>query len=332
MPRPKLTIEAPADPGASSESPDQPLLRHSSCRPELAGLAEEASPWLQRAAIEVTAEATPRAGSDDRALLRGWWLAQALALAASVVPLGSHWLWSVAFPIPLVLATCVVVLLLGLGRAQVESDIENPFKEASLPTLLSRRSTPLVVVQPESSFRQRRQSDDAAPRQSRWSSDHESRCSSDTDSWQGRRSGTDSRQCRPSDFSNEGQGSFMKAHNADACLAQARLTLVPLDGLLLALQNEPADAVLASLHGGEALKTFTPAAEANFALVSYRQERHEDGTTIDGAALRSVAETARLAGVDSLWLDAWCYTVVGRYDHDDFVQMLAAVAKHAASI
>ena len=33
----------------------------------------------------------------------------------------------------------------------------------------------------------------------------------------------------------------------------SEVTLVPLDGLLLALQNEPADAVLASLHGGEAL-------------------------------------------------------------------------------
>lgn len=121
------------------------------------------------------------------------------------------------------------------------------------------------------------------------------------------------------------------------------ICVVDVQQLSAALQARPAREVLLELSspaqsalifkmrispGGAAERCRTGSC-TTFALVSYRQCRlsPDDGTTLDEAALRSVASVAAAANIDAVWLDAWCYRRPGEYVHGDFVKTLAAIAE-----
>ena len=118
------------------------------------------------------------------------------------------------------------------------------------------------------------------------------------------------------------------------------LHLVRVSTLCDALATRPAADVRRDLFSSDSLLerdakvgTLTGVG-ATFALISYRQERRpEDDCTLDEEALRSVAEVAHAAGIQHVWLDAWCYRQPGEhYVHADFCQTLATVATHAGAV
>ena len=107
------------------------------------------------------------------------------------------------------------------------------------------------------------------------------------------------------------------------------LWVVDVRALSMALASRPAADVLADLFTRNSL--LVPATTASkFALVSYRQQRSKDDDfTLDTDALVSVVSKATAAGVEFLWLDAWCYRTQGEYDHELFCSMLADVVGSA---
>lgn len=113
---------------------------------------------------------------------------------------------------------------------------------------------------------------------------------------------------------------------------ETTINVIAVDALREALRTRPAKDVLQQLFSSEAhdLLRTVPAASTSFALVSYRQERHDDGTTLDAQALQSVADVS--SGLTGLWLDAWCYRSSGTYDHADFCATLAAVTLHCSEV
>lgn len=125
---------------------------------------------------------------------------------------------------------------------------------------------------------------------------------------------------------------------ASSCSADVdtSIVVVMVDRLEAALRERGAESVRASLFKSEApeLKSSVPAGAAAFALISYRQERvkPDDGATMDCEALLSIAAKAKEAGIESLWLDCWCYRPTGEYNHADFCKTLGLVTKFAASV
>ena len=107
------------------------------------------------------------------------------------------------------------------------------------------------------------------------------------------------------------------------------LWVVDVRALSMALASRPAADVLNDLFTRNSL--LVPATTASkFALISYRQQRSKDDDfTLDTDALLSVVSKATAAGVEFLWLDAWCYRTQGEYDHELFCSMLADVVGSA---
>jgi hypothetical protein len=115
-----------------------------------------------------------------------------------------------------------------------------------------------------------------------------------------------------------------------AYTAPPELTVVDVASLRDALSKRHADDVLEELFRPQRsplLKQVDGALEC-FALVSYRQQREVGGdnhTTMDAAALRSVADVAFAAGIPSVWISPFCYRSDGQYVHDEFCATLDAV-------
>lgn len=131
---------------------------------------------------------------------------------------------------------------------------------------------------------------------------------------------------------------------ARRAIASSRVRIIVVSRLKRAIALRGAEVVLAELFRGARppgrreppLIESAPPARAYFALVSYRQERLEgddSGTTMDAAALASIADVAHAAGLEGIWLDACCFAAVqNKYDHDSFVATLAAVTQHASEV
>jgi hypothetical protein len=115
-----------------------------------------------------------------------------------------------------------------------------------------------------------------------------------------------------------------------AYTAPPELTVVDVASLQQALSKRHAEDVLQELFRPERsplLKQVDGALEC-FALVSYRQQREvgdDNHTTMDAAALRSVADVAFAAGIPSVWISPFCYRSDGQYVHDEFCATLDAV-------
>mmetsp|Transcript_38088 Transcript_38088/g.99917 ORF Transcript_38088/g.99917 Transcript_38088/m.99917 type:complete len:599 (+) Transcript_38088:61-1857(+) len=111
------------------------------------------------------------------------------------------------------------------------------------------------------------------------------------------------------------------------------------------LASSTPEMLLRELAGSNALLS-RPTKGTRCALISYRQERglmsgaqhpasaagksrvsHAElsSLTLDGQALLGAVTAARNAGLDAVWLDAWCYRFDGEYDHHHFCQTLHSV-------
>ena len=136
-------------------------------------------------------------------------------------------------------------------------------------------------------------------------------------------------------LSTQSQQSLRQAPNNEAGRA-SHLDLVHVGSLVAMIKDDP-DNALQSLFSGtiSSLLRRLPTGEAAFALISYRQCRvaSGDGFTMDFAAAASIARVAAAAGIEYLWLDAWCYRPSGdTYEHEDFIRTLAAVASCASAV
>ena len=114
----------------------------------------------------------------------------------------------------------------------------------------------------------------------------------------------------------------------------SRLHLVRVSRLHDALASRPADSVRRELFtpNNSLLELNRDLEDITFALISYRQERQDDGCTIDVRALLLIVQAADAAGVEFLWLDGWCYHQSGPYSHADLCATLFAVASHAHAV
>ena len=124
--------------------------------------------------------------------------------------------------------------------------------------------------------------------------------------------------------------------------ANMEIHVINVDRLCAALSRRTAGEVLAELASSSrigkpcTLVDLVPAKSTAFALISYRQEaQSDDGATLDATSLASIAEAARSAGLDGIWLDAWCYfncVENNSYDHERFINTLKAVTTHAGMV
>jgi hypothetical protein len=75
------------------------------------------------------------------------------------------------------------------------------------------------------------------------------------------------------------------------------------------------------------------AADAKYALVSYRQETSSvDALTLDGDALHGIIEAAKKLGCHAVWLDKWCYRFSGAYNHAHFLSELEEVVSRMQAV
>ena len=115
---------------------------------------------------------------------------------------------------------------------------------------------------------------------------------------------------------------------------EPRLWVVDVAVLVNELQRNGAASVLRELHDPQSRRLLRSILlttdESDFALVSYRQQRNANDTfTMDPSSLESAVAVAAEAGVQSLWLDAWCHKVEGEYDHFNFCSTLTNVVRNA---
>ena len=90
---------------------------------------------------------------------------------------------------------------------------------------------------------------------------------------------------------------------------------------------------MTALYTTDELLTSVNAADASFAIISYRQVRcKSDDFTLGTDAFLSAVSKAREAGVDAIWLDGWCYRQEGPYNHAAFCAELAAVMRNVAAV
>ena len=112
-----------------------------------------------------------------------------------------------------------------------------------------------------------------------------------------------------------------------------QLKVVTLDRLEKELASRSAASVMTALYTTDELLTSVNAADASFAIISYRQVRcKSDEFTLGTDAFLSAVSKAREAGVDAIWLDGWCYRQEGPYDHAAFCAELAAVMRNVAAV
>lgn len=136
--------------------------------------------------------------------------------------------------------------------------------------------------------------------------------------------------------------------------AEVSILIVNVERLRAALREKGSAEVLYELTASaldgrvSPLLDLLPARQAEFALVSYRQEAssplqpgpahsHRPAgdvrPTIDAEALASLAEVAATSGMGGFWLDAWCYhNDNGVYDHAQFCATLRAVTTYARQV
>ena len=112
-----------------------------------------------------------------------------------------------------------------------------------------------------------------------------------------------------------------------------QLKVVTLDRLEKELASRSAASVMTALYTTDELLTSVNAADASFAIISYRQVRcKSDDFTLGTDAFLSAVSKAREAGVDAIWLDGWCYRQEGPYNHAAFCAELAAVMRNVAAV
>ena len=112
-----------------------------------------------------------------------------------------------------------------------------------------------------------------------------------------------------------------------------QLKVVTLDRLEKELASRSAASVMTALYTTDELLTSVNAADASFAIISYRQVRcKSDEFTLGTDAFLSAVSKAREAGVDAIWLDGWCYRQEGPYNHAAFCAELAAVMRNVAAV
>jgi len=112
-----------------------------------------------------------------------------------------------------------------------------------------------------------------------------------------------------------------------------QLKVVTLDHLEKKLASQSAASVMTALYTTDELLTSVNAADASFAIISYRQVRcKSDDFTLGTDAFLSAVSKAREAGVDAIWMDGWCYRQQGPYNHAAFCAELAAVMRNVAAV
>ena len=130
-------------------------------------------------------------------------------------------------------------------------------------------------------------------------------------------------------------GALSRPATEGVLLHQGRgLSVVDLTLLRAMLQRSSAHEVLQELATGQKLLRDVDPEDVRVALVSYRQERSDDDPfTLDSTALQLVMAQAEQAGVDGLWLDAWCFRMSGpSYNHSEFCALLARVASSVSLV
>ena len=118
----------------------------------------------------------------------------------------------------------------------------------------------------------------------------------------------------------------------DERASQSSLQVIYVAHMRAALQVRDAVDVLTSLYSSDAL--LDELVCGSFALVSYRQVvSAHDAFTMDVDALESIVSVAEKAGVEALWLDAWCYrSAADVYVHESFCAKLSRVIMRARCV
>ena len=121
--------------------------------------------------------------------------------------------------------------------------------------------------------------------------------------------------------------------HAPVSTMSALINVVMLATLEEVIKTKGPAAAMTMLFEESSLLSRVRVGELSFAIISYRQVRcGSDDFTLDVAAFTSAVRMAREAGVEALWLDAWCYRQEGEYDHASFCAELGAVMRHVGAV